>query len=203
MTSIVRDFINEYKNGSFYSNSEKNELFEYLDFIDERASGKIMTGAQYLRNFALNHKLYENDSNISEALCREIVDRVDDIVHGKIKAPRLLGDKIDIANRRKSKLSIDIPKTNKILMEQDATSLSLPDSSPNASNASSTDSIRMLLGGSKQDTTSSKGVQLEIEVGTDGGGATNTIGNGNKDDKKNKYENKPRYCCSRLFGWFS
>ena len=105
---IVINYINEYQDGKFYNELEKNQLFEYINLVKLRSTGELMTGAQWQRNFALNHKLYKKDSNISEPLCRCLTDLIDDVVHGRQKAPKLLGDNIDIAARRENRIKVDI-----------------------------------------------------------------------------------------------
>jgi len=34
----------------------------YLSFLSKRARGQIPSGAKFIRNFVLNHPLYNNDS---------------------------------------------------------------------------------------------------------------------------------------------
>ena len=119
----MTNYIDEFENGRYYNKAEKQQLFEYLKFIELRAKGEIMTGAQWLRKFVMNSKLYAKDSIISDALCREITNVVDDIVHGRKNVPELVGKDVNIAQRRKEKIKIAIPKKSE--MEALSTKLKL------------------------------------------------------------------------------
>ena len=45
---------------------KKKIYYEHLDFVSKRASGQLMTGAKFQRNFVQNHEDYKNDSVVSE-----------------------------------------------------------------------------------------------------------------------------------------
>jgi len=79
----------------------EQRIAEYITLIKNRASGKILTAAEYLRKYLQTHPLYEFDSKINESIARDIIDLVVGIAHGKIKAPELLGEGVDIGERRK------------------------------------------------------------------------------------------------------
>jgi glutamate--cysteine ligase catalytic subunit len=68
------------------------KLSTYLSLISKRASGEIMTGAAYFRQFVMNHPDYKHDSVVSSSITYDIVKRADQIAKGEIKAPELLGD---------------------------------------------------------------------------------------------------------------
>lgn len=61
----------------------------YLDLIAARATGALLTGAQWQRDFVYNHPLYKQDSVISEPLCRALLEESNAILCGK-EAPKLL-----------------------------------------------------------------------------------------------------------------
>lgn len=74
-------------------------LAEYVDFMRARATGKVLTAAQWLREYIAEHPLYGRDSTLSEELCRDIVETVIGVNDGSVHAPSLLGD-LSLAERR-------------------------------------------------------------------------------------------------------
>ena len=55
------------------------ELARYLDLIRKRASGKLWTGARWIRDFVRGHPLYEKDSVVGEKICYDLVKAVEEI----------------------------------------------------------------------------------------------------------------------------
>jgi glutamate--cysteine ligase catalytic subunit len=43
-------------------------ISSYLDFIERRATGELVTPATWMRNFVRNHPDYKNDSHVSDAI---------------------------------------------------------------------------------------------------------------------------------------
>mmetsp|Transcript_10903 Transcript_10903/g.33424 ORF Transcript_10903/g.33424 Transcript_10903/m.33424 type:complete len:721 (-) Transcript_10903:921-3083(-) len=77
--------------------SERETLTQinaYLDFISERASGELMTTAQYIRKFVMNHPAYKGDSVVSEEINYDLVRECQMISCGEKEAPELLGHMI-------------------------------------------------------------------------------------------------------------
>jgi glutamate--cysteine ligase catalytic subunit len=69
---------------------------KYLDFIEKRATGKLITPATWMRNFIRNHEDYKGDSVISDLIAHDLLIACKEIGEGKIHVPELLGDmKID------------------------------------------------------------------------------------------------------------
>ncbi|KAG0169334.1 hypothetical protein DFQ28_006514 [Apophysomyces sp. BC1034] len=68
------------------------KLSSYLSLISRRASGELMTGAAYLRQFVTNHPDYKHDSVVTPAITYDMIKTVDKIAKGEIKVPELLGD---------------------------------------------------------------------------------------------------------------
>ena len=69
----------------------KGRLWTYLDFVSERAAGKLCTTAEYLRRFIMNHSDYRNDSVVSERITRDLIEHCRQITTGQVEAPELLG----------------------------------------------------------------------------------------------------------------
>ena len=46
----------------------RNRLTMYLDFIERRATGELITPATWMRNFVRNHPEYNNDSFVSDEI---------------------------------------------------------------------------------------------------------------------------------------
>lgn len=69
-----------------------SRLHGYLDFIQKRAMGELVTTATWLRNFVRNHPDYKNDSYVSETIAYDLMIACRDIGEGKLHVPELLGD---------------------------------------------------------------------------------------------------------------
>jgi glutamate--cysteine ligase catalytic subunit len=63
----------------------------YLDLISQRASGKLMTPAAWMRNFVQNHPDYKKDSVVSPAIAHDLMKACSEITHGTRQVPELLG----------------------------------------------------------------------------------------------------------------
>ncbi|MCJ1472633.1 Zn finger-containing GTPase- Activating Protein for ARF [Lambiella insularis] len=53
------------------------DLARYLDLIRNRASGKLWTGAKWIRDFVRTHAEYRGDSVVSERVCYDLVREVE------------------------------------------------------------------------------------------------------------------------------
>lgn len=49
---------------------------KYLDFINKRATGEILTGASWMRQFVLSHPLYKQDSIVSDEIAYDMIYRL-------------------------------------------------------------------------------------------------------------------------------
>jgi len=97
LAGIVEDYVK-----SIHLDEEtEHRISEYITLIKNRANGKILTAAEYLRRYVQEHPLYKFDSNINESIARDVIDLVVGIAHGKVKAPELLGEGVDISERTK------------------------------------------------------------------------------------------------------
>lgn len=54
----------------------REKVNQYLDFIRKRATGEILTGAMWMREFVMNHPLYKHDSVVSEEIAYDMLDRL-------------------------------------------------------------------------------------------------------------------------------
>lgn len=55
----------------------------YLDFVSLRASGKLKTTANWMRNFVTTHPDYKKDSVVSDKITFDLTVLADDIVQGR------------------------------------------------------------------------------------------------------------------------
>ncbi|VDP36167.1 unnamed protein product [Schistosoma margrebowiei] len=62
----------------------------YLDLIQKRASGELMTTAKWMRSRIMKHPDYKNDSCISSQINSDIIKECWDITKGVIRPPELL-----------------------------------------------------------------------------------------------------------------
>lgn len=59
------------------------ELARYLSLIQKRASGKLWTGARWIRNFVREHPEYGKDSIVSDGVCYDLLKAVEKITKGE------------------------------------------------------------------------------------------------------------------------
>jgi len=69
----------------------KCKLDEYLNLISNRASGKLMNNATWIRNFVENHPDYKFDSIITQTINYDLIQAVLGLQTGETQAPELLG----------------------------------------------------------------------------------------------------------------
>eukprot|EP00168_Porphyra_purpurea_P003013 TRINITY_DN135_c0_g1_i5.p1 TRINITY_DN135_c0_g1~~TRINITY_DN135_c0_g1_i5.p1 ORF type:complete len:800 (-),score=250.75 TRINITY_DN135_c0_g1_i5:1317-3716(-) len=67
-------------------------LTAYLDFVGDRAAGRLMTAATYMRRFLEAHPAYAQDSVVSEDMTHDLIVHLSAIVNGDVRAPELLGE---------------------------------------------------------------------------------------------------------------
>ena len=70
----------------------KKKICRYLDFIHDRATGRLITPATWMRNFVRNHEDYKHDSVITDAIAHDLLIACKQIGEGKLHVPELLGD---------------------------------------------------------------------------------------------------------------
>ena len=65
---------------------------QYLQLIESRANGTLMTPASWMRKFVLNHPKYKQDSCIDEEINYDLMWRIYLISSGQIQCPELLNN---------------------------------------------------------------------------------------------------------------
>ncbi len=64
----------------------------YLRYIADRARGKIITPATWMRNYVREHPAYKQDSIISPEIAHDLLKACSDIGSGNLQCPEILGD---------------------------------------------------------------------------------------------------------------
>ena len=64
---------------------------KYLSLISQRATGKLMTAASWLRKYVDQHPLYKHDSLLSPELVYELMNTLNEIQAGHVEVTQLLG----------------------------------------------------------------------------------------------------------------
>jgi len=59
------------------------ELSDYLDLVGKRASGELMTGASWIREFVRGHKEYMGDSRVGVGVNYDLVKAVEKLGMGR------------------------------------------------------------------------------------------------------------------------
>ncbi|KAH7719127.1 gamma-glutamylcysteine synthetase [Aphelenchoides avenae] len=83
--------IKQYLDESDVDVETRANLDQYLDFIEQRACGKVMTLATWMRNFVASHPDYKKDSRVSDSTFYDMFMRMDDLARGKAHCEKLLG----------------------------------------------------------------------------------------------------------------
>jgi len=65
---------------------------QYLDFIEKRATGQLVTPATWIRKFIRSHEDYKFDSVVSDSIAYDLMVACQEIGEGKRHVPELLGD---------------------------------------------------------------------------------------------------------------
>ncbi|KAI8374809.1 glutamate-cysteine ligase-domain-containing protein [Blakeslea trispora] len=84
--------IRSYLNSTNIDIETRCKLSSYLSLISKRASGELMTGAAYIRQFVRNHPSYKHDSVVSSEITYDLVRRADQIAKGEYQPVELLGE---------------------------------------------------------------------------------------------------------------
>jgi hypothetical protein len=70
----------------------RERLNTYLDFIEKRAVGDLITPATWMRNYVRSHPDYKGDSVVTDEIAYDLMQTCDNIGKGKLHVPELLGD---------------------------------------------------------------------------------------------------------------
>lgn len=97
LVPLVHDFVAQSKSDE----SEKLRIYQYLDLIAGRASGKYKTMATWIREFVRSHPEYRFDSLVNERINYDLTLQFAKITQGEIWPKELLGDKSRTTERIK------------------------------------------------------------------------------------------------------
>eukprot|EP00106_Octopus_bimaculoides_P017898 XP_014785340.1 PREDICTED: glutamate--cysteine ligase catalytic subunit-like [Octopus bimaculoides] len=70
-----------------YDSSKRPKIMQYLKYLSDKAAGKIMTMAQWTRQFVTNHEEYKNDSVVSERIAYDFIMECEKIVNSEGRFP--------------------------------------------------------------------------------------------------------------------
>lgn len=84
--------INAYLDNINCDKATRDRLETYLNLIERRAKGELVTPATWMRNFVRNHPAYKNDSVVSDEIAYDLMIACRDIGLGRLHVPELLGD---------------------------------------------------------------------------------------------------------------
>ena len=70
----------------------RKRLTMYLDFIERRATGELVTPATWMRTYVRAHPAYKFDSVVSDEIAYDLLKACRDIGEGTLHVPELLGD---------------------------------------------------------------------------------------------------------------
>ncbi|XP_036370512.1 glutamate--cysteine ligase catalytic subunit-like [Octopus sinensis] len=71
-----------------YDTGSRPQNMKYLKYISDKAAGKIMTMAQWTRQFVTNHEDYKNDSVVSERIAYDFMMECEKIVNNEEGCPQ-------------------------------------------------------------------------------------------------------------------
>ncbi|CEO95021.1 unnamed protein product (mitochondrion) [Plasmodiophora brassicae] len=63
---------------------------EYIDFIQMRASGNLMTAASWMRRFVDRHPDYQHDSNLPQSTVYDLIECCDALAESRLHCPQFL-----------------------------------------------------------------------------------------------------------------
>lgn len=86
---LNQDFLINESNKIGYSIIDK--IWDVYNFLAARGKGKLMTSAAYIRNFVMKHKDYKHDSNLSNKIMTDLIDKVV-CLQKKNSSKRLIGN---------------------------------------------------------------------------------------------------------------
>eukprot|EP01134_Creolimax_fragrantissima_P005583 CFRG5583T1 len=85
-------YVRAYLNTMVVDVETSMKLSNYLDFISKKASGELMTTAQWMRQFIMKHPDYKQDSVVSESINYDICKLFFEAGEGRVVVPELTGD---------------------------------------------------------------------------------------------------------------
>eukprot|EP00106_Octopus_bimaculoides_P021159 XP_014788601.1 PREDICTED: glutamate--cysteine ligase catalytic subunit-like [Octopus bimaculoides] len=80
--------IHKYLDHVDYDASKRPQIMQYLKYFSDKAAGKIMTMAQWTRQFVRNHEEYKNDSVVSDRITYDFIMECERIVNNEERIPQ-------------------------------------------------------------------------------------------------------------------
>nr|QHX41528.1 glutamate--cysteine ligase catalytic subunit-like [Octopus vulgaris] len=80
--------IHKYLDYIDYDANGRPQIMQYLKYISDKAAGKIMTMAQWTRQFVTNHEEYKNDSFVSDRITYDFIMECEKIVNNEEGLPQ-------------------------------------------------------------------------------------------------------------------
>lgn len=93
LVAIARHGLESILEGKSYEPAQRTRLEDYISFVSERASGRLLTPAQWIRKFVQSHPEYQNDGLVTPAISHDLVMTVDQIGKSLIRPSALFGSK--------------------------------------------------------------------------------------------------------------
>lgn len=82
--------VKEYLNQQELNTEARDKLDKYLSLFEQRACGKLLTTAAYIRKFINEHPKYNHDSKISDEINYDLMWRLYQISNNDIECPELI-----------------------------------------------------------------------------------------------------------------
>ncbi|KAI8871656.1 glutamate--cysteine ligase catalytic subunit-like protein [Ramicandelaber brevisporus] len=92
--NVLIDVVNKYLDDVKPSPDTRKKLNSYIDLIKQRADGKLLTDAAWIRKFVDEHPAYKHDSVVSAEVNYDLLKAIADIASGARAEPLLYGDLI-------------------------------------------------------------------------------------------------------------
>jgi glutamate--cysteine ligase catalytic subunit len=86
---LMRRFLDEMK----LDMEDRMQVERYIRLVSMRASGKLVTGAAFMRDLVMNHPTYNHDSIVNDEIAFDLVEAAERIAEGHYdEFPSLFGD---------------------------------------------------------------------------------------------------------------
>lgn len=67
--------IHQYLDRNDVNSETREKLNKYLNLVENKANGKTLTTAQFIREFAMNHTSYQHDSYVGEEINFDLINK--------------------------------------------------------------------------------------------------------------------------------
>ncbi|VDP92277.1 unnamed protein product [Echinostoma caproni] len=133
--------VRHYVNASGGSKETVQLVHQYLNLLECRASGKLMTTASWMRSRITSHPLYAGDSRVTPEINADLMRECRDITRGVLRPPELLPPVTHGAIKPNARCRFDLSCNRCIYADEDFCNVPPTDSmaipkTPNEENAS-------------------------------------------------------------------